>query len=51
MAVTSSFKRGKRDKVARHPTEVVATVYFHEFDGRKTLQIDTHGSDDRQMPD
>ncbi|KJS19808.1 MAG: hypothetical protein VR78_02550 [Hoeflea sp. BRH_c9] len=51
MAVIRSFKLGKRDRIALHPTEVEATVYYQEYDGRKILQIDTHGSDHREIPD
>ncbi|MBC7284541.1 methionyl-tRNA formyltransferase [Hoeflea sp.] len=51
MAVIKSFKLGKGNRVTLHPTQVVATVYYQEYDGRKILQIDTHGSDDREIPD
>lgn len=51
MAVIKSFKRGRRDNMSMHPTEVVAMLYVHEQDGRRILQIDTHGSDEREIPD
>lgn len=51
MAVIKSFKRGRRDVLKLHPTQVVATLHFQERDGRKILQIDTHGSDEREIPD
>jgi hypothetical protein len=51
MAVIKSFKSGVRDLIALHPTQVVATVYCQEYDGRQILQIDTHGSDHREIPD
>ena len=51
MAVIKSFKSGQRDRIVLHPTQVVATVYSQETDGRRILQIDTHGSDHRDIPD
>ena len=51
MALITTFKRGKRDKLNLHKTEIPATVYFQDKDGRKLLQIDTLGSKDREMPD
>lgn len=51
MALITSFKRGKRDRLSIHRTEIPATVYFQDKDGKKLLQIDTLGSKEREMPD
>ena len=50
MALIKEFVQKTRDRLAIHPTEVSAHIYVQEVDGRKLVQIDTHGAADRQIP-
>jgi hypothetical protein len=50
MALITAFERKPRDRLILHPTRVSATVFVKDVDGKKLLQIDTHGSENREIP-
>lgn len=50
MALIAGFKEGTLTRVTLHD-QIDATVIRHEFDGRKLLQINTHGRQTREIPD
>ncbi|MCV3738238.1 methionyl-tRNA formyltransferase [Rhizobium sp. TRM96647] len=47
MARITKFQRGQMDRFQLHD-EVDAKIFFHEYDGRKLLQISTYGRNSRQ---
>jgi hypothetical protein len=51
MAIITKFEREDRATVRTHPTKLVARFIVDVQDGQKILQVNTYGSDDRQIPD
>lgn len=49
MALVKQFIEKTRDRLTLHKA-IPATIYVQTVDGRKLLQIDTHGSEDREIP-
>ena len=49
MALISSFSAADSRKLRLHG-RIDATYIADEYDGRKLIQIDTHGSEDREVP-
>lgn len=47
MARITKFQHGQMDRFQLHD-EVDAKIFFHEYDGRKLLQISTYGRNSRQ---
>ena len=50
MAFISALKAGNKSKIATHPTQVICSFSVVEFGGKRLMQLDTHGSDDREFP-
>lgn len=50
MAVISRFEADDRSFKSLHPTRVVARYLTAESDGKKILQLNTYGSNNRQVP-
>ena len=50
MAIITAFERADRVLRGRHPTKVVAKYLIDEVEGRKVLQLNTYGSNQRQVP-
>ena len=51
MAIIVKFEREKRASLRTHPTKLVARFIVDTQDDEKIMQINTYGSNDRQMPD
>lgn len=51
MAFVKQLVRGERASLRIQPTQVVCRYTVGALpDGRKLLQLDTHGSEDRELP-
>lgn len=50
MAFVTRFELDDRNLKSLHPTQVVCKYLTAERDGRKLLQLNTYGSDDRDVP-
>ena len=50
MAMVVSIEKDERDFRSAHPTELVAKYLIAESSGKKVLQINTYGSNDRDVP-
>lgn len=51
MAMITSFSPTQRERqLVRHKTDVTGFFGTFEHDGRRMVQIDTHGSSDRAVP-
>lgn len=50
MAFISEFERDDKEVKSLHPTYVVCNYMAREFDGKKVLQLNTYGSNDREKP-
>lgn len=51
MAVIVNFEPDDRKLRGLHPTQVSAKILVEPVDGKKVVQINTYGSDEREMPD
>ena len=49
--VVSLEKEEDRSVRSAHPTRIPCKYMVGEYDGRKILQLNTYGSDERQMPE
>ncbi|MBO9395152.1 hypothetical protein J7400_00565 [Shimia sp. R9_2] len=50
MAVVLKFSPSAKTIRSLHPTQVVCEYMTTEKDGKKLLQLNTYGSDERQIP-
>jgi hypothetical protein len=50
MALVSSVKRDDRDFKGIHQTSVEFLYLVGERDGKKVIQLNTYGSEDREIP-
>lgn len=50
MAFVEAFERANRTGLKTHPTKVVCRYSVEDRGGRRILQLDTHGSTDRELP-
>lgn len=51
MAIVTRLERDTRSIRGAHPTKLTARYQVDEFDGKRLLQINTYGSDKRQIED
>ncbi|TCP41432.1 hypothetical protein [Rhodovulum marinum] len=51
MAFVISIEKDEREIRSAHPTELVCKYMVAERDGRRILQLNSYGSNDRDMPD
>lgn len=51
MAFVTSLEQDDRDVKSVHPTTLVCKYAVRETDGRKILQLNSYGSNSRDMPD
>lgn len=49
MALITKFQREERSRTSLHPTQVKCKYMVFEKDGHKLLQLNTYGSDDREI--
>ncbi|MEN8935242.1 hypothetical protein [Planktotalea arctica] len=50
MAYVTKFEQDDRDIKNLHPTQVVCKYIVAEHDGKSLLQLNTYGSDKRDVP-
>jgi hypothetical protein len=50
MAMVTSLERDDRDFKSAHPTKLVAKYLVAKKSGMRVLQINTYGSNDRDVP-
>jgi len=50
MAFIKAFLAGNKTRVTTHPTQVVCSYTVVEVAGKRLMQLDTHGSSDREFP-
>ena len=50
MAIVTNLELDDRQLKGRHPTEVTCRYLVDEIDGRKLLQLNTYGSEQREVP-
>jgi len=50
MAYVKRLERDDRDFRSLQPTQVICKFLVAESDGKKILQLNTYGSDDREVP-
>ncbi|MBB4020902.1 MULTISPECIES: hypothetical protein [Actibacterium] len=50
MAFVRSIERDDKEVRSAHPTQLVCKYMVGERDGMKVLQLNSYGSDDRDMP-
>jgi hypothetical protein len=51
MALVSKIEPDSRGFRSLHPTQIVARYIYEERDGKKILQLNTYGSQERVIPD
>ena len=51
MALVVSLEKDDRDFRSIHPTKLAARYLVAECDGKRMLQINSYGSNDREMPE
>ncbi len=50
MALITKFEKDNREFKSIHPTQVVAKYIVNHSNGKTTLQLNTYGSDTRDIP-
>jgi len=50
MALVTRLERDERDFRSLHPTHVACKYLVSENQGKKVLQLNTYGSEDREIP-
>ncbi|WP_300013126.1 hypothetical protein [uncultured Roseobacter sp.] len=50
MAFVKRIERDDREITALHPTQLICRYIVSERNGKRLIQLNTHGSDDRDTP-